>query len=133
MMIEQSNKKKILLPIVANEGRTQVLIGPGRWGSADPWLGIPVEWPQISSVAAIIETRHANLTADPSQGSHFFHNLTTLGIPYLSQKPGDHIDWVWLRAQTQIAESGGVVWVRPERALQLKVDGHDGRGILGTA
>ena len=118
---------------LANEGRTQVLIGPGRWGSADPWLGIPVEWPQISSVAAIIETRHANLTADPSQGSHFFHNLTTLGIPYLSQKPGDHIDWVWLRAQTQIAESGGVVWVRPERALQLKVDGHDGRGILGTA
>ena len=69
---------------VAETGRNYVLIGPGRWGSADPWLGIPVEWGQISAVGAIIETRHERLTADPSQGSHFFHNLTTLDIPYLA-------------------------------------------------
>lgn len=115
---------------LSEKGRSQVLIGPGRWGSADPWLGIPVEWPQISSVAALIETRHPRLTADPSQGSHFFHNLTTLGIPYLSQSPHDRIDWDWLQAQARIAESGGVIWARSEQPLQLKVNGHEGCGVL---
>ena len=61
-----------------------LLIGPGRWGSADRWLGIPVNWNEICGVGAIIETAFLNLKADPSQGSHFFHNITTLGINYIS-------------------------------------------------
>lgn len=116
---------------LTEEKRSYILIGPGRWGSSDPWLGIPVEWSQISSVAAIIETRHERLSADPSQGSHFFHNLTTLGIPHLSQSADDHIDWDWFRSQPRIAESRGVVRVAPERQVQLKVDGRSGRGVLG--
>ncbi|MCP5535915.1 MAG: hypothetical protein H7A51_06730 [Akkermansiaceae bacterium] len=115
---------------LTEEGRRYLLIGPGRWGSSDPWLGIPVDWQQISAVAAIIETRHEKLTAEPSQGSHFFHNLTTLGIPHLSQAADDHIDWDWFRSQPRVAESGGVVRVSPECQIQLKVDGRGGRGVL---
>ncbi len=115
---------------LAAEGRGYVLIGPGRWGSADPCLGIPVQWPQISAVAAIVEARHDQLTADPSQGSHFFHNLTSLGIPYFAQGADDHIDWEWLRAQPRTAEIGGVIAVRPDTPLRLEVDGRGGRAVL---
>jgi hypothetical protein len=65
-------------------GRKYILIGPGRWGSADPWLGIPVRWADISGVAVIVETTHESFTADPSQGSHFFHNMTSLGMSYFN-------------------------------------------------
>ncbi|MFZ1983670.1 MAG: PEP/pyruvate-binding domain-containing protein, partial [Desulfatitalea sp.] len=79
-------------------GRPYVLIGPGRWGSADPWLGIPVAWKDIRGVAAIVETTAHNLNADPSQGSHFFHNLTAQGIGYLTVTGPDtgFVDWPWL-------------------------------------
>ena len=65
-------------------GRPYLLVGPGRWGSADRWLGIPVSWADISGVGAMIEIRNKQLNADPSQGSHFFQNITSLGIPYIS-------------------------------------------------
>ena len=64
--------------------RPYLLVGPGRWGSADRWLGIPVQWRHISGVGAIIELRNEKLKADPSQGSHFFQNITSLGIPYIT-------------------------------------------------
>jgi hypothetical protein len=64
--------------------RPFLLIGPGRWGSADPWLGIPVQWSDIAGVGAIAEVRNERLRADSSQGSHFFQNITSLGIPYLT-------------------------------------------------
>ncbi len=115
---------------LASEADGYVLIGPGRWGSNDPWLGIPVEWSQISGVAAIVEVRHERLTAEPSQGSHFFHNLTTLGIPYLAQAADDRIDWDWLRSQPRTDERGGVVTVRTAGPLRLEVDGRSGRGVL---
>jgi CheY-like chemotaxis protein len=97
---------------LAAAGRSYLLIGPGRWGSADPWLGIPVQWGDISGVGAIIEVRNDRIRADPSQGSHFFQNITSLGIPYLTvddretdrrktggqEKQGDHLDWQWLLA-----------------------------------
>jgi DNA-binding NarL/FixJ family response regulator len=97
---------------LASIGRPYLLIGPGRWGSADPWLGIPVQWGDISGVGAIIEVCSQGIRADPSQGSHFFQNITSLGIPYLTVKPQedslpggdpgkevDRLDWRWLRAQ----------------------------------
>ena len=75
-----------------------LLIGPGRWGSADPHLGIPVKWNDISAVAAIVETKTGSLRAEPSQGSHFFHNITSHGISYISisDSENDFIDWDWL-------------------------------------
>lgn len=92
------------------DGRSYLLIGPGRWGSADPWLGMPVQWNDISGVGAIIEVRNDLIRADPSQGTHFFQNITSLGIPYITvderrtdrrtaslyEGGGGHLDWEWL-------------------------------------
>ena len=61
-----------------------LLIGPGRWGSSDPWLGIPVKWPHISASQVIVEAGLDNFQVDPSQGTHFFQNLTSLGVSYLT-------------------------------------------------
>jgi hypothetical protein len=70
--------------MLLKEKRPYLLVGPGRWGSADRWLGIPVQWKNISGVRAIIELRNQWIKADPSQGSHFFQNITSLGIHYLT-------------------------------------------------
>ncbi len=69
-------------------GRQYVLIGPGRWGSPDHWLGIPVGWGQISCAKVIVEAAHGQMVVDPSQGSHFFHNLATIGVAYLTLNEG---------------------------------------------
>ena len=117
---------------LVKEGRKYFLIGPGRWGSADRWLGIPVHWADISGVAAIIETSHAKLNAEPSQGSHFFHNLISLGINYLTinQKQGDRIDWDWLKSLPIREETSFVAHASLPSALTLKVDGRKSQGVL---
>jgi hypothetical protein len=114
------------------EGRKYLLIGPGRWGSADRWLGVPVSWADICSVGAIVETAHAKLTAEPSQGSHFFHNITSLGVNYLMvfQEENETIDWPWLALQPKETETSLVAHVRLNRALTLKVDGRRSLGIV---
>ncbi len=114
------------------EGRKYVLIGPGRWGSADRWLGIPVSWADISGVAAIIETAHPKLHAKPSQGSHFFHNLISLGINYLTidEQRGDRLDWPWLMSLPKSDEWPFVARVSLARPLTLKVDGRSSQGVL---
>jgi hypothetical protein len=113
-------------------GRKYFLIGPGRWGSADRWLGIPVRWEEISGVGAIVEVDHPQLQAEPSQGSHFFHNITTLGINYLTvlQTKGDHIDWQWFHRQPIEMETEHAVLVRLEQPLVLKVDGRQSRAVV---
>ncbi|UCE62033.1 MAG: hypothetical protein JSU63_09975, partial [Phycisphaerales bacterium] len=75
------------------------LIGPGRWGSADRWLGIPATWDQISSAQVIVETTLRDFVVTPSKGTHFFQNLTSLGIGYFTVDPSvdaGFIDWDWL-------------------------------------
>lgn len=113
-------------------GRKYVLIGPGRWGSADPWLGIPVTWSDIGGVGAIVETVHPAIHADPSQGSHFFHNITSLGINYLNvgMHPEDRIDWQYLAGLTVVEETELVVHVRRDRPFVLRVDGRRRIGVL---
>lgn len=113
-------------------GRKYILIGPGRWGSADSWLGIPVNWADIGGVGAIVETLHPSINADPSQGSHFFHNITSLGINYLNVgvDPADRIDWSWLAGLPVIQETEHVVHVRHSRPVTLKVDGRKRLGVL---
>ncbi len=114
------------------ERRKYVLIGPGRWGSADRWLGIPVTWADICGVAAIIETVHPKLKAEPSQGSHFFHNLISLGINYLTvnENQGDRIDWRWLNSLQPTDETPFVARVSFDHPLTLKVDGRHSQGVL---
>jgi hypothetical protein len=114
------------------DGDKYLLIGPGRWGSADRWLGIPVRWEEISEAGAIVEADHAKLHAEPSQGSHFFHNITTMGINYLtvSQEKGDRIDWQWLNEQPRKMETDYVAVVRLDRPFVLKVDGRQSRAVI---
>jgi len=82
--VEMAGEIRKLNKILSQEGHKYLLVGPGRWGSADRWLGIPVTWNDISGVGAIIETSVEQLKADPSQGSHFFNNITSLGISYIT-------------------------------------------------
>lgn len=112
-----------------------LLVGPGRWGSADPWLGIPVRWADISNVAAIVETVSEKLNADPSIGTHFFHNLVSLGISYLTitRQELDRFDWTWLSRQRVVRETEFVAYVRLAKPVVLKVDGRTSTGVILVA
>lgn len=114
-------------------GTHYILMGPGRWGSFDRWLGIPVEWSHISEARAIVEAPIEDISVDPSFGSHFFHNICALGIPYLTVLGGskeDHIDWAWLEKETPRWEGKFVRHVRLKEPLTIKVDGRTGKGLI---
>lgn len=115
-----------------NAKRKYLLVGPGRWGSADRWLGIPVNWRDISGVGVIVETTIETLNADPSQGSHFFHNLTSLGISYITLSRGgqDFIDLDWLAALPAVNETEHIRHVRPDTPLVMRIDGKNSRAVL---
>ncbi len=117
---------------LVSASRPFLLVGPGRWGSADPWLGIPVQWHDISGVGAIIELRNRAFNADPSQGSHFFQNITSLGIPYLTvteqhdwerTRGNEFLDWEWLSTQQHLGEYSYVRHVQLAVPLLMKCDG----------
>ena len=114
------------------ESRSYLLIGPGRWGSADRWLGIPVQWQDISGVGAIIEIRNKQLNADPSQGSHFFQNITSLGIPYISvnENQEDFFDWNRVKGMQTAGEGDFVKHVRLKKPLNIKIDGRSGGCVI---
>jgi hypothetical protein len=114
------------------EKRKYLLIGPGRWGSADRWLGIPVTWAEISGVGAMIETASDELRAEPSQGSHFFHNIYTLGINYVTvtDDERDFIDWDWIQLLPVANETSFVAHTVLERPFVLKVDGRTSRCVM---
>jgi hypothetical protein len=113
-------------------GRDYLLIGFGRWGSADPWLGVPVRWEQISGARALVEAGLGSFRPEPSQGSHFFHNLASFGVLYLSvgadEVPAEL--WSFLAGQPLVAATEHVRHVRPARPLAVVVDGASGRGAL---
>jgi hypothetical protein len=117
---------------LAQQNRRYLLIGPGRWGSADRWLGIPVSWHDIYGVGAMIETATENFKADPSQGSHFFHNITSLGISYLttSRNGDDFIDWKWLQALPAEKQTTYLRHVKLENPLTIKIDGKQSRAVI---
>ncbi len=114
------------------EKRKYLLIGFGRWGSSDPWLGIPVEWAHVSNAGAIIEATLPDMNVELSQGSHFFHNISSFRICYfMVQHTGMyHIDWEWLAALPEVAAGEFVRHVRVRRPLTIKVDGRTGRGVI---
>ena len=128
-ILERQNQR------MRGEGRGYLLIGPGRWGSRDPWLGVPVAWAQISAAAAIVETDFSDLEVEPSQGSHFFHNLTSFGIPFLAVhrlQDGGSVNWEWLAAHPAEHEelAGRVRHIRLDRSLEVVVDGATRRGLV---
>jgi hypothetical protein len=115
------------------EGRPYLLIGVGRWGSADPLLGIPVTWDQIAGARAIVEAGCAEFRVTPSQGSHFFQNLAAGNIGYFTVNPdaGDgFVDWTWLAAQPAAAETEFVRHVRFDAPLTIVVNGRSHAGLI---
>jgi hypothetical protein len=116
-------------------GRQYLLIGFGRWGSSDPWLGVPVRWDQISGARAIVEAGLPQFSVEPSQGSHFFHNLSSAGVLYLTVPSGAEpgVDWSWLAAQEAMAGGAHVRHVRCRSPLAVRVDGRTGRGMARVA
>jgi hypothetical protein len=113
-------------------GRPYLLIGFGRWGSIDPWLGIPVQWGQICGAKAIVETSLPQMRVDPSQGSHFFQNLSSFEVSYFTVGRETGIRWERLDALPAEAETGFVRHVRLPGPLLVKVDGRSGRGLILT-
>ena len=114
-------------------GRGYVLVGPGRWGSSDYWLGIPVKWPHISAARVIVEAGLKNYRVDPSQGTHFFQNLTSFGVGYFTINTfnGDGIFRKdILDAMPAIEETQYVRHVRFERPLKIKMDGKKKEGVV---
>ncbi len=120
---------------LVGEGRPYVLIGFGRWGSSDPWLGVPVDWGQISGVGVIVEATLPQMTPDLSQGSHFFHNMIGFGVFYLSVRHTDShgIRWDWMDELPAVNESELVRHVRLPSPLSIRVDGRAGRGVIRHA
>ncbi len=117
---------------LVQQNRKYLLIGPGRWGSADRWLGIPVSWQDISGVGAIIEHASDDLKADPSQGSHFFQNITSLGIGYLTITPdsSDYLNWQRLQTLPVAEETNYLNHVKLDSALTIKIEGKKSWGVI---
>jgi len=109
-----------------------VLIGFGRWGSSDPSGGIPLKFGQISGAKVIVEATLPSMNFMLSQGSHFFHNITSFQVCYFSVAHWDKykIDWDWLSRQKVINETQSIRHVRPSAPLTIKVDGRIGRGVI---
>jgi CheY-like chemotaxis protein len=113
------------------EGRPYLLVGPGRWGSKDRWLGIPVEWQDISGVRAMVEIRTEKLQAEPSQGTHFFQNITSMGIHYITVTEGkDRFDWQWLDGLPAVNETRFLRHIRLPAPFVLKVNGRESRCVM---
>lgn len=125
--IERINRKFLA------EGSSYVLIGPGRWGSSDYWLGIPVKWPHISAARIIVEAGLANYRIDPSQGTHFFHNVTSFGVGYFTVNTYRE-DGIYqkelLDAMPAVEETQFVRHVRFCRPLKIMMDGMKQEGVV---
>jgi hypothetical protein len=118
---------------LSRERRHYVLIGPGRWGSFDPWIGIPVAWHQISSARVIVEVPATDLPMEPSQGTHFFHNMTSAGIGYFSLSDSndrEFVRWDKLRELPGEEVAPGVRHVRLARPLSVRMDGQTQEGVI---
>ncbi len=114
-------------------GTNYVLVGPGRWGSSDPWLGVPVKWPNIAAAKVIVEAGLTNYRIDPSQGTHFFQNLTSFGVGYFTVNDyiGDGVyNQEFLNSQPAVQETEHVRHVRFSSPIIIKVDGMKKEGVV---
>ncbi|MCU1302569.1 MAG: response regulator receiver protein [Candidatus Sulfotelmatobacter sp.] len=119
--------------LLSGENRPYLLIGVGRWGSNDPWLGIPVEWDEISGARVIVEAGFRDFRVTPSQGSHFFQNLTAFQIGYFTVNPDageGSIDWRWLSEQTAVEEDGCVRHLRFGVPMRVVMNSRSSQGII---
>jgi CheY-like chemotaxis protein len=146
--VEIAGEISVLNRKLEKESRRYILIGPGRWGSADRWLGIPVQWRDISAVGVMVEIRNKILQAEPSQGSHFFQNITSLGIPYLTitekngarqssttamEKRKDSIHWHRLEQSGIMENMKFITHIRSEKPFTVKCNGRKSESIIQSA
>ncbi len=117
---------------IGAEGRRYLLIGPGRWGSSDARLGLPVEWLHISNARVIVEMPLRGEYLESSQGTHFFHNLTAARLGYLTATPDTNglVDLAWLEAEPAVRETELVRHVLLDRPLSIQLDGRHGRAVV---
>jgi len=116
-----------------SEHRPYLLVGVGRWGTLDPWLGIPIRWDQISGARAIVEAAFRDMDVAPSQGSHFFQNITSFMVGYFtinSKFQDSYLDWEWLLGQPALEEKTYTRLIRCSRPVIVKMNGHQNRGII---
>ena len=115
------------------EKKNYILIGPGRWGSTDPWLGIPVKWPQISAARLIIESGMEDYRIDPSQGTHFFQNLTSFRVGYFTINPyinDGYYDLDFLNQHDAVFEDDFIRHIRFKNPVIAKIDGRKNKGVV---
>lgn len=117
--------------LLEKEGKKYLLVGTGRWGSSDHCLGVPVQWNDISAVGGIVEAGTERFSPDPSQGTHFFQNITSLGIAYYTvYRSEDQIDWQWFKNAPAMTELRFVKHIQLEKPIVVKVDGRKNHGVL---
>jgi hypothetical protein len=119
--------------MMIKENRQYVLIGPGRWGTRDRWIGIPVDWPQISNAKVIAETSLEDYPLDASSGSHFFHNVTSANVGYFSiqpEKSGSYINYDILKHQKLIGQTSFFRHIRFEEPLKIMMDGKKRKSVI---
>ena len=127
MEVERINKKFLA------DGKNYVLVGPGRWGSSDSWLGVPVKWPHISAAKLIVETTLKNYSVDPSQGTHFFQTLTSFGVGYFTSDENKGMGFFRkeiLDAMPAVEETPHVRHVRFSKPLHIMMDGMKQEGLV---
>lgn len=125
--IKQFNQK-----LVADD-RPYLLVGVGRWGSADPWLGIPVSWDEISGARVIVETSFKDFKVELSQGTHFFQNITSFRVGYFTVKGNSDscfVDWKWLSKQKAAGKSKFTRHLRLRKPLVVRMNGHSNKGVI---
>jgi hypothetical protein len=116
-----------------NANKHYILVGPGRWGSSDPWLGIPVKWSQISAARVIVESGLKDYQIDPSQGTHFFQNLTSFRVGYFTINPfrnDGFYDLDFLKNQVAVFENEYIRHIRFKEPVIVKIDGRKNKGVI---
>ncbi|MBN1108277.1 MAG: pyruvate, phosphate dikinase [Bacteroidales bacterium] len=131
--VEMASEIEKINDVMISEGRKYILIGPGRWGSRDRFIGIPVAWPQISNARIIVETDLPGYHLDASLGSHFFHNVTSMNVGYFSVNTASHkgsVSWEKIRCQELIKKGSFFSHVRFNRPLIIMMDGKKGYAVI---
>jgi CheY-like chemotaxis protein len=136
---ERANSREVAQEVarlnaeLLSEGRGYVLIGPGRWGTNDPWLGIPVRYENISGARAIVEAEFRDMSVDPSQGSHFFQNITSFQVGYFTvtrRSKDSFVDWEWLDGVEPLRSGRFVRHLRFENPVVVRMNGHQRTGLI---
>jgi hypothetical protein len=131
--VEMAKEIEQLNRMMKDQNKKYILIGPGRWGSRDRWLGIPVAWAQISNARIIVEAGLRDFHADASLGSHFFHNVTSMNIGYFTipyDSKEDYIAWDWLEEQNKTQHGDYFVHVSAANPFRVLMDGRRGISVI---